>query len=113
MKAAFPWLLTLALSPSAAVAKDPAPLCPHFVRDYARKADLPAGARAILTGLSIDFLKKARGTLTAEAEFAPPDVAERREHELESTVRDEAGDVVARARARWLVEPGNLEAPPR
>ena len=48
MKAAFPWLLALALSPSAAVAKDPAPVCPHLVRDYARKSDLPAGARAIL-----------------------------------------------------------------
>jgi acyl-coenzyme A thioesterase PaaI-like protein len=75
--------------------------------------DLPADARAILTGLSIDFLKKARGTLTAEAGFVPPDVAARREHEIESTVRDEAGDVVARARARWLIEPGNLEAAPR
>ena len=66
---------------------------------------LPDGARAILTGLSIDYLKKARGTLTAEAALDPPDAAERREHEFESVIRDETGDVVARARARWLVGP--------
>ncbi|HET7320929.1 MAG TPA: DUF4442 domain-containing protein, partial [Longimicrobiaceae bacterium] len=36
---------------------------------------LPADARAILTGLSIDFVKKARGTLTAEAELEPPETS--------------------------------------
>ena len=66
---------------------------------------LPADARAILTGLSIDFLKKARGTLTAEASLEPPPTSERQEYEFESRIRDGAGDVVAIARARWLVGP--------
>ena len=66
---------------------------------------LPDDARAILTGLSIDFLKKARGTLSAEARVELPESSERREYEFESVIRDEAGDVVARARARWLVGP--------
>ena len=66
---------------------------------------LPADARAILTGLSIDFLKKARGTLTAEAALEPPQTSERQEYEFESRIRDEVGDVVAIARARWLVGP--------
>lgn len=66
---------------------------------------LPDDARAILTGLSIEYLKKARGTLTAEAELELPRSSERREYEFESVVRDAAGDVVARARARWLVGP--------
>ena len=66
---------------------------------------LPADARAILTGLSIDFLKKARGTLTAEASLEPPQSSERREYEFESRIRDEVGDLVAIARARWLVGP--------
>ena len=66
---------------------------------------LPPDARAILTGLSIEFLKKARGTLTAEALLEPPASAERQEYEFESRIRDEAGDVVAVARARWLVGP--------
>ena len=42
-------LLTLARTPLPAVAgTGPAQLCPHLVRTYARKADLPAGARAVL-----------------------------------------------------------------
>ena len=52
MKAAFPLLLAIAFSPAAAVAKGPAQLCPHLVRDYARKADLPAGARAVLPAMA-------------------------------------------------------------
>ena len=66
---------------------------------------LPADARAILTRLTIDFVKKARGTLTAEAALDPPDTTERREYEFESTIRDAAGEVVAVARATWLVGP--------
>lgn len=66
---------------------------------------LPSDARAILLGLSIDFLKKARGTLTAEATLEPPATSERREYEFESIIRDDSGEVVARARARWLVGP--------
>ncbi|MBW3630439.1 MAG: DUF4442 domain-containing protein [Gemmatimonadetes bacterium] len=66
---------------------------------------LPADARAILTGLTIDYLKKARGTLTAEATLEPPETSERQEYEFESRIRDEVGEVVAIARARWLVGP--------
>lgn len=66
---------------------------------------LPPGARAILTGISIDYLKKARGTLTAEATLDPPETSERQEYEFESRIRDQVGDVVAIARARWLVGP--------
>ena len=66
---------------------------------------LPSGARAILLGLSIDYLKKARGTLTAESSLEPPETTERREYEFESVIRDASGEVVARARAKWLVGP--------
>ncbi|HEX8245188.1 MAG TPA: hotdog fold domain-containing protein [Longimicrobium sp.] len=66
---------------------------------------MPADARSILKGLSIEYLKKARGTLTAEA-TAPvlQDNAERDLH-IEIDIRDEAGDVVAHATAHWLVGP--------
>jgi len=67
--------------------------------------DLPSDARAILTGLSIEFLKKARGTLTAVAELEVPRTSVRQEYEFESVIRDAAGEVVARAKARWLVGP--------
>jgi acyl-coenzyme A thioesterase PaaI-like protein len=64
---------------------------------------LPPGARAILTGLSITYLKKARGTLVATADLDPPRTTERREYDVESVLRDAEGDEVARATARWLV----------
>jgi acyl-coenzyme A thioesterase PaaI-like protein len=66
---------------------------------------LPDDARAIVTGLSIEYVKKARGTLTAECRTAPVEVEEEREHRLEAVVRDRSGDIVARATARWLVGP--------
>jgi acyl-coenzyme A thioesterase PaaI-like protein len=66
---------------------------------------LPGHARAILTGLSIEYQKKARGTLTAEARAPVPEGREREELELETLVRDGSGDIVARAIARWLVGP--------
>lgn len=66
---------------------------------------LPPEARAILTGLSIEYLKKARGRLIAEATIDLPKTSERREYEFETIVRDAEGDEVARARARWLVGP--------
>lgn len=66
---------------------------------------LPESARSILKGLSIEYHKKARGTLTAEA-TAPVlgDNAER-DLQVETAIRDQAGDVVATARAHWLVGP--------
>ncbi|MCK6681308.1 MAG: DUF4442 domain-containing protein [Thermoanaerobaculia bacterium] len=66
---------------------------------------LPGDARAILTGLSIEYLKKARGTITAECRCEPPKTSKKREYEIEGVLSNEAGEVVARARARWLVAP--------
>ncbi|HEY9449644.1 MAG TPA: hotdog fold domain-containing protein [Gemmatimonadaceae bacterium] len=66
---------------------------------------LPERSRAIVTGLSIDYLKKARGRLTAECDAPAVDAVEQREHQFESVVRDGSGDIVARATARWLVGP--------
>ena len=68
-------------------------------------AGLPDEARGILTGLSIEYKKKARGTLQSECVTAVPDWRQRGEHTLEVGVRDAAGDEVARASARWLVGP--------
>jgi acyl-coenzyme A thioesterase PaaI-like protein len=69
---------------------------------------LPADTRGIVTGLSIEYLKKARGLLTAECETGPIDVGEEREVRLEAVIRDQSGDVVARATARWLVGPATV-----
>jgi len=66
---------------------------------------LPDDARAILTRLTIEYGKKARGTLTSECAIDPPKTSERREIDVEAVIRDASGDVVAKAAARWLVGP--------
>lgn len=66
---------------------------------------LPPNTRAILTGLSIDYLKKARGTLIAECRCDPPKTNDRQECEIEVVTRDASGEIVTRARAKWLVGP--------
>ena len=71
----------------------------------AMMAGMPANTRSILTGLSIDYVKKARGPLVAESDFTPPASGERREHVIPAVIRDAAGDEVARAEAGWLVGP--------
>ena len=67
---------------------------------------LPPTLRAIVVGLSIDYLKKARGTLVAESTVDLPPITESRQVQLQATIRDAAGDEVARATVRWLVGPG-------
>jgi uncharacterized protein (TIGR00369 family) len=67
---------------------------------------IPPGVRAIVTALSIEYLKKARGRLVAECRCEVPPVTEERDQLVESVVRDEAGDVVARATVRWRLAPG-------
>jgi uncharacterized protein (TIGR00369 family) len=66
---------------------------------------LPSGVRGIVTALSIEYLKKARGHLVAECRCEVPPVSEEREQLIESVVRDETGDIVARATVRWRLAP--------
>ena len=66
---------------------------------------LPGSSRAILTGLSITYVKKARGPLTAEATAVAPPSGVETEVEIDTEIVDEGGEVVARATARWLVGP--------
>ena len=66
---------------------------------------LPAGMRGIITHLEMDYLKKARGTITAECRCPPATAGERHEYEVIAELLDESGTVVARALARWLVGP--------
>lgn len=67
--------------------------------------DLPAELRAILTGLDIEYVKKARGLLHSEARVDLPPISENTELTVKSVIRDADGDEVATATARWLVGP--------
>jgi acyl-coenzyme A thioesterase PaaI-like protein len=64
---------------------------------------LPPGTRGIVTGLSIQYLKKARGRLTAECRCDVPSVTGETRYDVNAEVRDEAGDVVAKATVNWLL----------
>lgn len=66
---------------------------------------LPPTVRGIPVRLEIDFLKKARGLLTAECRCLVPPVTADVEVSAEAEIRDPAGDVVARVRVRWRVGP--------
>jgi len=66
---------------------------------------LPASARGIPVSLSITFLKKARGSLTAEAHCPIPDASRDAEHDFVSEIKDASGDVVARTTVRWRIGP--------
>ena len=66
---------------------------------------LPAGINGILIGLNVTYDKKARGELRAECKCTVPTGDTRQEVAIETQIKDQAGDVVTRATATWLVGP--------
>lgn len=66
---------------------------------------LPAGMRTILVRVECEFLKKARGTITAACDAPVFEEIVEKEVLVESVLTNEAGDVVARGRAVWLAGP--------
>ena len=66
---------------------------------------LPNGTRSILTEISAEYLKKARGTLYAEATAPIPESSDRAEYNVTAEIRNTDGDVVTRVHARWLIAP--------
>ena len=77
----------------------------EFSTGLAMTSRLPEQGRAILTQLSMEYLKKARGTLTAACRCEPYELGEKLELQLVSTVQDASGTVVSRGTAVWLVGP--------
>jgi uncharacterized protein (TIGR00369 family) len=64
---------------------------------------LPAGTRGIVTSLSTTYVKKARGTLTAECRCELPAITGDIHFDLLAEIRDAAGDIVATATVTWLL----------
>ena len=69
--------------------------------------DLPAGSQGIVTGIEVEFAKKARGLLTATGEASAPGLAELSAGEVERIARaeieDSEHDKVAGVRVRWRI----------
>jgi acyl-coenzyme A thioesterase PaaI-like protein len=66
---------------------------------------LPDDARFIVSGMDIEYLKKARGRVTAIGEPPIPRTAARAHYAVPVTLRDASGDEVARVVLRTLVGP--------
>lgn len=61
--------------------------------------------RGIPVEINIEFLKKARGEITAESHCQIPDPEENAQYEAEAILKDATGDRVAQFVARWLIGP--------
>jgi uncharacterized protein (TIGR00369 family) len=66
---------------------------------------MPADCRMIVAGISMEYLKKARGRLTAECHSPVPTTNARQELPVEVVVKDAAGEVVAKGTLRSLIGP--------
>jgi acyl-coenzyme A thioesterase PaaI-like protein len=66
---------------------------------------LPDDARFIVSGIEIEYVKKARGTIRAIGETPVPRTNTRTAYDVSVTLRDVAGDEVARAILHSLVGP--------
>ena len=66
---------------------------------------LPDDARFIVAGLSIEYLKKARGTIIGETRCPVPTSSDKQTYEVPVSLVNEAGEEVARARLQTLVGP--------
>lgn len=67
--------------------------------------DFPSDAKGIVIEFGITYHKKARGLLTAECHTEVVTDSHEQQKELEGIITDASGDVVARARALWLIRP--------
>ena len=77
----------------------------ELVTGLALMNSLPDNTRGILTAFSVDYLKKARGRLTAECRCSVPADNSEQTVTLGGEITDRAGDTVARVEAAWLIGP--------
>ncbi len=71
---------------------------------------LPQGVRGIVTQISMEYMKKARGRLVAESRCEIPQIFGEFDHSVHAEIRDHAGDVVARATVHWRLGPEKVQA---
>jgi acyl-coenzyme A thioesterase PaaI-like protein len=70
----------------------------------AAAAAMPEGVRGIPTAITVEYLQKARGTLTATGSATLPPVAEPTTAEVRADIRDSTGATVTTVRVTWQLE---------
>ena len=75
----------------------------ELISGLAMMAAMPANTRAIVTRLEIEYLKKARGTLTAHGKAPIPEGGEQREYVAVASIRNTDDEEVALIAVHWLV----------
>jgi len=76
----------------------------EFTSGIAMISCLPAGLRSIVTRIEVEFSKKARGRITAEAHVTVPPVSRPTDHVVTATLTDASGDTVARIHVHWRLD---------
>jgi len=77
----------------------------------AMTAGLPAGVRGIVREMRMEYMKKARGTITAVSRVAIPTVTADQDFDVTADCLDPSGAVVARATVRWRLGLTPTKAP--
>jgi acyl-coenzyme A thioesterase PaaI-like protein len=77
----------------------------EFTGGLAMTATVPPTIRSILVKLEVEFVKKARGTVTAECHCTVPVVTTSLDHVVRTSVRDASGEEVTHVTATWRLSP--------
>jgi len=78
----------------------------EYAAGLALLAGLPGDVRGIVTGLRVEYLKKARGPLVAESRSRAPEAVDAPvDHAVVAEIVDRDGDIVARITADWRLSP--------
>lgn len=77
----------------------------EYAGNLALLAGLPDDARFIVKGFEIEYVKKARGIITAKSKPGVISSSEEKAYEVEVNLYDESGDVVTICQLQTLVGP--------
>ncbi len=66
---------------------------------------MPDDARFIVAGLSMDYIKKARGPITAECHCPIPEDNAKKEYAVDVVMKNQAGEIVTKCTLRTLIGP--------
>ncbi len=79
----------------------------EFTTGLAVLSGLPKKSRGIVTQVTAEYLKKARGNVVAESKLQEKidSLLEKKTFEVSALIKNPEGEVVTRVKARWLVGP--------